>query len=364
MANILIEENETDFIENEEITTLNEFEDDLFDVDDTLEDEVETKTKNKNIEQDTLVNIYLKEISPIGLIKKEDEINYGKLIQKGQRIEEKMLSIQNETGKLPTSEELAKSLGITVSELKKIQRESNQALEALVTANLRLVVSIAKKYKEKGLPFDDLIQEGNLGLIRAAEKFDPQKGYKFSTYATWWIKQAISRGLSIKSRTIRLPLHIVEITQKMKNTIRKIVQETGKKPDSIELAQKMDMPVNKLKNISDMLAEPISLDMKLKGDDDVYVKDLIQSTNQSPEDYTMNESLKENVEDILNILSDKEKEIVKLRFGLEDGESKSLQDIADVYGLTRERVRQILSTAMKKLRTSDKVKGLSSFLDN
>lgn len=361
MANILVE-NETDII-IDELEIIDGIEEEVFESE--LENDfsdTNVKSKSKS-DPDSLVNIYLKEISPIGLIKKDDEIKYGKMIQKGQRIEEVMNSIQNETGKLPTSEELAKAIGVTVKELKTIQKEANQALEALVTSNLRLVVSIAKKYKEKGLEFDDLIQEGNLGLIRAAEKFDPQKGYKFSTYATWWIRQAISRGLSIKSRTIRLPLHIVEITQKMKNTIRKIVQETGRKPDSIELAKTMDMPVNKLKNISDMLAEPISLDMKLKGDDDVYVKDLIQSQNQSPEEYTLNESLKENVDDILNILTEKERNIVKLRFGLEDGESKSLQDIADVYDLTRERVRQILSTSMKKLRTSDQVKGLSSFLD-
>lgn len=351
---------------DKEIETVEVFEEELFEefeVEVEKEDDIEETVPLKS-DSDTLLNLYLKEVAPIPLLKKEDEFAYGRMIKKSQRIDDTMKKMQNELGHVPTLEQLSNKLGISVAEIRKTQKEASVAWDKLITSNLRLVVSIAKKYKEKGLPFDDLIQEGNLGLIKAVEKFDPEKGYRFSTYATWWIRQAISRGLSIKSRTIRLPLHIVEITQKIKNTIRKMTQANGKKPNNIELAAELEMPVNKLKNISDVFAEPISLDTKLKGDDEVYVRDLIPSQTQSPESFVLNESLKENIESILKMLTDKEKDVIKLRFGLEDGEQRSLQDIADVYGVTRERVRQIVNSAMKKLRGSEKVKALSGFLDN
>jgi RNA polymerase primary sigma factor len=275
-----------------------------------------------------------------------------------------MNNMEAELGHLPSPEQLSKKLNLTVEQIRQIQKDAIIGSNKLITSNLRLVVSIAKKYKEKGLPFDDLIQEGNLGLMRAVEKFDPGKGFKFSTYATWWIRQAISRGLSIKSRTIRLPLHIVEATQKIKKAIRKMTQENGKKPDSEDLAKELDMPVDKVKSISKAAIEPISLDTKLKGDDEVYVKDLVQGTGESPEDFVINESLKDNLELVLNTLTDKEKEIIRLRFGIDDGQQKSLQEIADIFGLTRERVRQIVNTAMKKLRSPEKLKSLAEYLDH
>ena len=243
------------------------------------EDILVAEDKEKIVsETDNLLNLYLKEIAPIPLLKKEEEIKYGQMVMAGQKLEEVMNKMESELGHLPTLEQLSNKLNLAVGQIRQIQNDAMIGSNKLITSNLRLVVSIAKKYKEKGLPFDDLIQEGNLGLMRAVEKFDPGKGFKFSTYATWWIRQAISRGLSIKSRTIRLPLHIVEATQKIKKAIRKMTQENGKKPDSEDLAKELDMPVDKLRIISSAGIEPISLDLKLKGDDEVYVKDLVQGS--------------------------------------------------------------------------------------
>ncbi len=328
------------------------------------DEETLVEEKVKSPDTDNLVNLYLKEIAPIPLLKKEDELRYGHMVMAGQKIEEEMKSLEKELGHLPSLDQLSKRLKMSVEKIRKVQKEAIYGSNKLVTSNLRLVVSIAKKYKEKGLPFDDLIQEGNLGLMRAVEKFDPGKGYKFSTYATWWIRQAISRGLSIKSRTIRLPLHIVEATQKIKKAIRQMTQDNGRRPDVEEIAKQLDMPVDKLRTISEASIEPISLDTKLKGDDDVYVKDLVPTHIESPEDYVIKESMKEKIEQILEILTDKEIEVIKLRFGLEDGQQRSLQEVADNFDLTRERVRQIINGAMKKLRQSDKLKGLVGFLEN
>jgi RNA polymerase primary sigma factor len=324
--------------------------------------EPEEKIKNST-DTDNLLNLYLKEIAPIPLLKKEEEIKYGQMVMAGQKLADAMNKMEAELGHLPSPEQLSKKLKMPVEQIRQIQKDAIIGSNRLITSNLRLVVSIAKKYKEKGLPFDDLIQEGNLGLMRAVEKFDPSRGFKFSTYATWWIRQAISRGLSIKSRTIRLPLHIVEATQKIKKAIRKMTQENGKRPENEDLAKELDIPVDKLRTISEAAVEPISLDIKLRGDDEVYVKDLVQGSGESPEDYVIHESLKDNLEHVLDSLTDKEKEIIRLRFGLDDGQQKSLQEIADHYGLTRERVRQIVNTAMKKLRSPDKLKTLVEYLD-
>lgn len=318
----------------------------------------------KKNDTDNLLNLYLKEISPIPLLSKEEEIIYGRMVKEGQKIEQAISKLESELGHVPSLDQLSKKLNISVEEIRRIKKDASLGSNKLITSNLRLVVSIAKKYKEKGLSFDDLIQEGNLGLMRAVEKFDPGKGYKFSTYATWWIRQAISRGLSIKSRTIRLPLHIVEATQKIKKAIRKMTQENGKRPDTEELAKELDMPVEKLRTISKASIEPISIDTKLKGDDDVYVRDLIPGVHQTPEELVIKESMKEKIDILLESLTEKEREMIMMRFGLDDGQQKSLQDIADRFNLTRERVRQITNLAMKKLRNPEKLKSLVGFLDN
>lgn len=320
-------------------------------------------TEHKKVDIDNLLNLYLKEIAPIPLLSKEEEFKYGKMVQAGKKIEDRMNKFEKEHGHIPTLEQLSKEMELSVDEIRQIKKDAVLGFNKLITSNLRLVVSIAKKYKEKGLPFNDLIQEGNLGLMRAVEKFDPERGYKFSTYATWWIRQAISRGLSIKSRTIRLPLHIVEATQKIKKAVRKMTQENGKKPEHEELARELDMPLDKLRTITKASIEPVSLDTKLKGDDDVYIGDLVPGDGISPETQVVNDSLKENLEKVLDTLSDKEKEIIKLRFGLIDGQQRSLQEIANTFEITRERVRQMVNQAMKKLRQPEKMTLLSGYLD-
>ncbi len=319
--------------------------------------------ESKKHDIDNLLNLYLKEIAPIPLLKKEEELIYGRMVIEGQKIEAAMQKLEKELGHVPSLDQLSEEMKMSVEQIRKAQKEAALGSNKLITSNLRLVVSIAKKYKEKGLQFDDLIQEGNLGLMRAVEKFDPSRGFKFSTYATWWIRQAISRGLSIKSRTIRLPLHIVEATQKIKKAIRKMTQENGRSPKSEELALELDMPLDKLRTISKAAVEPISIDAKLRGDDEVYIKDLIPNSSESPEDYVIKDALKEKLDNVLDSLTEKEREMISLRFGLEDGQQKSLQEIADQFSLTRERVRQIVNLAMKKLRNPEKMKTLSSFLE-
>lgn len=349
-------------------------ENDIDDIDVLVDEHDDTSTEevleeslveiNKKNDTDNLLNLYLKEISPIPLLSKEEEIIYGRMVKEGQKVEQVMSKLESELGHVPSLEQVSKKMNISIDEIRRIKKDASLGSKKLITSNLRLVVSIAKKYKEKGLSFDDLIQEGNLGLMRAVEKFDPGKGYKFSTYATWWIRQAISRGLSIKSRTIRLPLHIVEATQKIKKAIRKMTQENGKRPDTDELAKELDMPVEKLRTISKASIEPISIDTKLKGDDDVYVRDLIPGVDQTPEELVIKESMKEKIEILLESLTEKERDMIMMRFGLDDGQQKSLQDIADRFDLTRERVRQITNLAMKKLRNPEKLKTLVGFLEN
>lgn len=338
-------------------------EDETEELDSVIEEEQDLVEYNKKSDSDNLLNLYLKEIAPIPLLNKEEEIIYGRMVKAGQKIEDTISKMESELGHVPSLEQLSERLKISIDEIRRIKKDAALGSNKLITSNLRLVVSIAKKYKEKGLSFDDLIQEGNLGLMRAVEKFDPAKGYKFSTYATWWIRQAISRGLSIKSRTIRLPLHIVEATQKIKKAIRKMTQENGQRPDTEALAKELDMPIDKLRTISKASIEPISIDTKLKGDDDVYIGDLIAGSAATPEELVIKDSMKEKVEALLENLTEKEKEMIMMRFGLDDGQQKSLQEIADQFNLTRERVRQIINIAMKKLRSPEKLKPLAGFLD-
>lgn len=360
MSNLVLDKNIEEIDEIEVLAEDAEM-DDLA-VDEVVDAESLVEVSKKS-ETENLLNLYLKEIAPIPLLTKAEEVIYGKMVMEGQRIEEIMNKMEAELGHVPTLEQLSKKLNISVADIRKVKKDAALGSNKLITSNLRLVVSIAKKYKEKGLSFDDLIQEGNLGLMRAVEKFDPGRGYKFSTYATWWIRQAISRGLSIKSRTIRLPLHIVEATQKIKKAIRKITQEKGRRPTSEELAVELEMSVEKLRTISKAAIEPISIDTKLKGDDDVYVKDLIPNTEESPEDYVIKEAMKDKIDQVLECLTDKERDMIRMRFGLDDGQQKSLQEVADEFNLTRERVRQIVNLAMKKLRNPEKMKTLAGFLD-
>ena len=298
------------------------------------------------------VKAYLKQIGRVNLLNAEQEVDLSERIEAGLYAQH---LLDTESDKMDFKRR---------RELKWAANDGKRAKDHLLEANLRLVVSLAKRYTGRGMLFLDLIQEGNLGLIRAVEKFDWKKGFKFSTYATWWIRQAITRAMADQARTIRVPVHMVEVINKLSRVQRQMLQDLGREPTPDELARELDMPVEKVQEVQKYGREPISLHTPLGEDGDSEFGDLIEDTDAiAPSDAVAFSLLQEQFKQVLETLSPREAGVIKMRYGLEDGQPKTLDDIGRVYGVTRERIRQIESKTMSKLRHPSRSQTLRDFLD-
>ena len=311
--------------------------------------------KRKSYTEDS-IRLYLQEIGRIRLLRADEEIELARQIAELLEIEQAREDLVESLGRVPNDEEwlqvVNEKLGLELT-LPKFRRKvysGRRAKEKMVQSNLRLVVSIAKKYMNRGLSFQDLIQEGSLGLIRAAEKFDHEKGYKFSTYATWWIRQAITRAIADQSRTIRLPVHLYETISRIKKTTKSLSQEMGRKPTEEEIAERMEMTIEKLRFIAKSAQLPISLETPIGKEEDSRLGDFIEADGETPEDEVSKNLLREDLEDVLDTLSPRERDVLRLRYGLEDGRMKTLEEIGQIFNVTRERIRQIEAKALRKLR--------------
>lgn len=304
-----------------------------------IEDLVSTTT---NISADDPVKMYLKEIGQIPLLNTQREIELSRTIQEGISAENALEQIKNGTRKATPEE---------ISELEEMKADGKEAKDILTESNLRLVVSIAKKFLGRGMPFQDLIQEGNMGLMRAVKKFDSTKGFKFSTYATWWIKQAITRAISDQSRTIRIPVHLNETINRMVRIQRKLTQELHREPTDQEIADEMGEKVEKVRYIKKIAQEPVSLETPVGEEDDSTLGDFVHDTEMpNPLEYTMQEKFKEEIDKFLKELQPREEKVIRLRYGLVDGRVRTLEEVGKMFDVTRERIRQIEAKAIRRLR--------------
>ncbi len=322
------------------------------------EELVDPNTLVNSFSIDDPVRMYLKEIGKVALLTPEEEVSLAQAMSAGNEAEEKLAELRR---RREEGEEIDPALEAA---LRKQYRAGETAKQKLAEANLRLVVSIAKRYVGRGMLFLDLIQEGNLGLIKAVEKFDYTKGYKFSTYATWWIRQAITRAIADQARTIRIPVHMVETINKVIRVSRQLLQELGHDPSPNEIAAEMNMPVDKVREIMKIAQEPVSLETPIGEEEDSHLGDFIPDEGASePSEAASFTLLKEQLMDVLSTLTPREEKVLKLRFGIEDGRTRTLEEVGKEFNVTRERIRQIEAKALRKLRHPSRSKKLKDFLN-
>ena len=319
------------------------------------EDMVDPNALMDTFGTDDPVRMYLKEIGKVNLLTSDEEIGLAQDMNAGTAAQEQLDELEKAGEEIP--EELRR-------ELEKSIKRGERARQRLAEANLRLVVSIAKRYVGRGMLFLDLIQEGNLGLIKAVEKFDYTKGYKFSTYATWWIRQAITRAIADQARTIRIPVHMVETINKVIRVNRQLLQELGHDPTAEETAEEMNMPVERVREILKIAQEPVSLETPIGEEEDSHLGDFIPDEDASePAEAASFTLLKEQLVEVLSTLTPREEKVLKLRFGIEDGRTRTLEEVGKEFNVTRERIRQIEAKALRKLRHPSRSKKLKDFLN-
>lgn len=353
-----IDENLIEFIDGEELDEDEVLDDDLSDEDldeeDSIAEEISQLEKTfanaSHAKINDPVKMYLKEIGQIPLLDPKEEPIIARQIQEGEEAKEAMKNPD-------LSDEEKKKLA-------KVIADGEQAKQTLISSNLRLVVSIAKKYVGRGMLFLDLIQEGNCGLIKAVEKFDYTKGFKFSTYATWWIRQSITRAIADQARTIRIPVHMVETINKLTRIQRQLVQDLGRDPLPEEIAEKMEnISAEKVREIQKIALDPVSLETPIGEEDDSHLGDFIEDKDTlSPDDYTNNQLLKDEINAVLQGLTEREEKVLRLRFGLLDGRTRTLEEVGKEFNVTRERIRQIEAKALRKLKNPNRCKHLRDFV--
>ena len=319
------------------------------------EEIVDPNTLIDNFGTDDPVRMYLKEIGKVNLLTSEEEVELAQAMTAGTAAQEQLDELKE------SGEEIPEELRL---ELEKTIKKGERARQRLAEANLRLVVSIAKRYVGRGMQFLDLIQEGNLGLIKAVEKFDYVKGFKFSTYATWWIRQAITRAIADQARTIRVPVHMVETINKVIRVSRQLLQELGHDPTPEEIAEEMNMPAERVREILKIAQEPVSLETPIGEEEDSHLGDFIPDEDASePAEAASFTLLKEQLVEVLSTLTPREEKVLKLRFGIEDGRTRTLEEVGKEFNVTRERIRQIEAKALRKLRHPSRSKKLKDFLN-
>ena len=340
-----------DIFEKESIELVEDLDKELEEIE-VSKEELEDLSVPEGINIDDHVKMYLKEIGKVNLLTPEEELSLAKRMADGETAKEQLEEIGEEI-----DEDTKKQIDLLIA-------DGEKAKKSLAEANLRLVVSIANRYVGRGMLFLDLIQEGNLGLIKAVDKFDYTKGYKFSTYATWWIRQAITRAIADQARTIRIPVHMVETINKLVRVSRQLVQELGREPTPEELAKELNMPVDKVREISKISQEPVSLETPIGEEEDSHLGDFIPDEDApAPSEAASFVLLKEQLGAVLETLSEREAKVLRLRFGLDDGRARTLEEVGKEFDVTRERIRQIEAKALRKLRHPSRSKKLKDFLD-